>query len=229
MVTFREALTDADREWIAKQKVFFVSTAPLDKGGNVNSSPKGYNSMAILSGTRVLYLDGRGSGCETISHLRENKRITIMFCAFEGPPRIVRLFGIGTVHEPGSSEFDSLFEEHYSAEWSDPGRFKFVRSIIDIKLHLVSQSCGYAVPVMEFKTERSTLVDYMKNKSTDALVTMCVRDNTLSIDGVPSFLNGTDPGSATRWRSLADSIVPWVGGAALGAAAALVVAKHALK
>ncbi|KAJ2333096.1 hypothetical protein GGI00_002491 [Coemansia sp. RSA 2681] len=232
MGAFREALTDSDREWIGKQKVYFVSTAPLDKGGHVNLSPKGYDSMCILSGTRLLLLDGRGSGCETISHLRENKRITVMLCAFEGNPRIMRLFGTGAVYEPGSPEFDALFEEHYSAEWKDPGRFNFVRSIIDVKLHLVGQSCGFAVPFMDFKAERSTLVDYMKNKSADSLAASCIRDNTLSLDGIPSFLNGTDPSAAARKRSLAglaDHVLPWVGGAALGAAIALAATKHAFK
>ncbi|KAJ1670177.1 hypothetical protein GGF38_001704, partial [Coemansia sp. RSA 25] len=159
-------------------------------------------------------------------------RITVMLCAFEGNPRIMRLFGTGAVYEPGSPEFDALFEEHYSAEWKDPGRFNFVRSIIDVKLHLVGQSCGFAVPFMDFKAERSTLVDYMKNKSADSLAASCIRDNTLSLDGIPSFLNGTDPSAAARKRSLAglaDHVLPWVGGAALGAAIALAVTKHAFK
>ncbi|KAJ2476558.1 hypothetical protein EV174_004892 [Coemansia sp. RSA 2320] len=232
MGNFREALTDSDREWIAKQKVYFVATAPLEKDGHVNLSPKGYAGLRILSSTRLILLDGRGSGCETIAHLRENKRITVMLCAFESSPRIMRLFGFGTVYEPGSSEFDSLFEEHYAAEWKDPDRFKFVRSIIDIDLQLVGQSCGFAVPFMDYKSDRSTLVDYMKPKSADSLAFSRSRDNTFSLDGIPSFLNGTDSISVARKRSLlamANHLLPWIGGAALGAAAALAVARNAFK
>ncbi|KAJ1815226.1 hypothetical protein LPJ75_002445, partial [Coemansia sp. RSA 2598] len=96
MGTFRQALSDSDKEWIRKQKVYFVSTAPLSKSGHVNASPKGYDTLRILDSNRIVFLDGRGSGCETISHLRENGRITVMLCAFEGPPRIMRLFGTGT-------------------------------------------------------------------------------------------------------------------------------------
>ncbi|KAJ2240982.1 hypothetical protein GGI13_007492 [Coemansia sp. RSA 455] len=146
----------------------------------------------------------------------------------------MRLFGTGTVYEPGSPEFDSLFEQHYSKEWKDPGHFNFVRSIIDVKLHLVGQSCGFAVPFMDFKADRPTLVNHLKNKSTDSLMSSCRRDNTLSLDGIPSFLNGTDPSTAASARKptlseLADRILPWVGGAALGAAIALAATKAALK
>ncbi|KAJ2167688.1 hypothetical protein GGH16_003853, partial [Coemansia sp. RSA 560] len=125
MGSFRDALTESDQEWIRKQKVYFVATSPQGSDGHVNTSPKGYDSLRILNSKRIVLLDGRGSGCETISHLRENGRITIMMCAFEGGPRIMRLFGRGVVYEPGQPEFDELFEEHFASEWRDPDRFKF--------------------------------------------------------------------------------------------------------
>ncbi|KAI9500985.1 hypothetical protein BX070DRAFT_240200 [Coemansia spiralis] len=202
MGAFRQALTKSDKEWVAKQKVFFVASAPLQKGGHVNVSPKGYSSLRILDDNRVIFLDGRGSGCETISHLRENQRITIMMCAFDGPPRIMRLFGKGSVYEPGSAEFDELFEKHYAEEWKDPGKFKFVRSIIDVQVHLVGQSCGFAVPFMEYKSDRSTLVEHHKNKTKEMQSKSRIRDNSFSIDGIPSFLEGTSPGPTAAKRKM---------------------------
>src|SRR5947199_4995199 len=95
-------------EWIAEQPMFFVATAPTGAGGHVNVSPKGLNGLAILGPRRIAYLDLTGSGVETIAHLREHGRITIMLCAFDGPPRICRLHGRGTVHPLGSAGFDSL-------------------------------------------------------------------------------------------------------------------------
>ncbi|KAJ1667355.1 hypothetical protein IW140_000930 [Coemansia sp. RSA 1813] len=232
MGSFRTALTDADKAWIGKQKVYFVATAPLEKDDHVNLSPKGYSSMHIVGDNRVILLDGRGSGCETISHLRENKRITVMLCAFDGPPRIMRLFGNGTVHEPGSTQFEELFQEHYAEDWNDPNKFKFVRSIIDIQVHLVGQSCGYAVPFMEYKSDRKTLVEHLGKKTKEKLDTSRINDNTFSIDGIPSFLDGTSPGGVAAKRkanSIVEVLLPWVGGAALGASVAAAVLKSASK
>ncbi|KAJ2717259.1 hypothetical protein H4R19_000011 [Coemansia spiralis] len=232
MGQFREAMTDADQAWAQQQKVVFVATAPMGGDGHVNASPKGYDTLRILSARRIALLDGRGSGCETIAHLRENGRITVMLCAFEGPPRIMRLFGRGVVHEPGSPGFDALFEPHFAAGWRDPDRFKLVRSIIDVELDRVGVSCGFGVPLMEYRDDRPTLVNYAKSKSDAELAQKRVRDNTLSIDGIPSFLDGTDPGAAQRRRrrrrrlaAAAETALPWLGGVALGAALALVVAR----
>ncbi|KAJ1885704.1 hypothetical protein LPJ66_009990 [Kickxella alabastrina] len=230
MVTFREAMSDSDQKWIRKQNMYFVSTAPLAKSGHVNLSPKGYDGLRILDSNRVLLLDGRGSGCETIAHLRENGRITVMLCAFEGGPRIVRLFSTGTVHEPGSTEFSSLFAEHYAADWDNPDRINFVRSIIDVKVHMVAQSCGYGVPLMAFKDERRTLTDCFKTKPGEVIGKRSPLINSRSIDGIPSLLNGTADATRVavfkrRFIIAAQSVVPWVGGAALGAAIALAAVK----
>ncbi|KAJ1955935.1 hypothetical protein EC988_001608 [Linderina pennispora] len=228
MGTFRNALTDADQEWIRKQKVFFMASAPLAKDGHVNLSPRGYDSLRVLNANRVIHLDGRGSGCETIAHLRENKRITLMLCAFEGSPKIMRLFGTGRVYEPGTPEFDALFEEHFSEQWKDPAKFKFVRSIIDIQVEMVGQSCGFAVPFMDYKAERETLVKVYAERSEELALKRRIENNTRSIDGLPSYLNGTDPGNTTKIRlmSMLDAAAPWLGGIALGAAAAAAVFKN---
>ncbi|KAJ2503150.1 hypothetical protein GGI11_007660 [Coemansia sp. RSA 2049] len=232
MGTFREALTDADKAWIAKQRVYFVATAPLEKDGHVNLSPKGYSSMRVVGDNRIILLDGRGSGCETIAHVRNNQRITIMMCAFDGPPRIMRLFGKGVVYEPGSASFEELFKEHYAEDWEDPDSFKFVRSIIDIQVHLVGQSCGYAVPFMEYKSERKTLVEHQSKKTKEKLDISRARDNTFSIDGIPSFLDGTSPGKAALKRragTIVDALLPWAGGAALGAGVAVAIFRNMAK
>src|SRR4051795_10125388 len=128
-------------EWIRAQPMFFVATAPSGAGGHVNLSPKGLAGLAVLGPLRCAYLDLTGSGVETIAHVRENGRITIMFCAFEGPPRIVRLHGRGIVHPLGSAGFDALAPEFPEL----PGR----RAIIEIEVTRISTSCGFGVPRME--------------------------------------------------------------------------------
>ncbi|KAJ2724640.1 hypothetical protein GGI07_001792 [Coemansia sp. Benny D115] len=234
MGSFRDALTASDQEWIKKQPMYFVSTAPLAKDGHINCSPKGYDGLCILDSNRILLLDGRGSGCETIAHAQQNGRITIMFCSFDNTPRIMRVFGTATVHEPGSEQFAKLFAEHYADKWSDEEKRKFVRTIIDVKVHRVGQSCGYSVPVMELQKERKTLIDYYKTKSDEVLKEKCIKDNSWSIDGIPSMLQGTAGSSrmymARYWAARGlEAAAPWIGGAVLGAAVALGVAKSYFK
>ncbi|KAI0762750.1 hypothetical protein C8Q74DRAFT_1207453 [Fomes fomentarius] len=145
--------------WILKQEVFWVATAPLSPEAHVNVSPKGVrDSFHVISPTRVWYQDLSGSGVETISHLRENGRVTLMFNAFDGPPRIVRLFGIGTVHELGTPEYEKLIPP----ENRRPGS----RAAIVIDVHKVGTSCGYAVPYYEFKGHRQVLLDYFVARET---------------------------------------------------------------
>ena len=162
--------------WIKQQKMFFVSTAPLSKDGLVNCSPKGLDSFRILDELSVAYLDLTGSGVETIAHLKENQRITIMFCAFEGPPKILRLYGKGEVLVNGSEEFQSLihlFPNYLGA-----------RSIIKIKLHRIADSCGYAVPLYEFKKDRDTLLLWAERKGADAIEAYKEEKNKQSLDGL---------------------------------------------
>ncbi|OJT07933.1 hypothetical protein TRAPUB_1144 [Trametes pubescens] len=152
MVKFYDEIPQSHIAWIKKQHIFFVATAPMT-GEHINVSPKGMDgTLHIESPTRVWYEDLSGSGVETISHLRENGRITIMFCAYEGPARILRIYGRGTVHEFGTPEYDALIP----AVQRRPGS----RAAIVIDVRKVSTSCGYAVPMYTFKAERSALAHY---------------------------------------------------------------------
>jgi hypothetical protein len=172
-----EAITPEIAEWLRAQPMFFVATAPID--GHVNVSPKGYDTFRVLDEHRVAYLDLTGSGVETIAHVRENGRITLMFCAFAGNPRIARLYGRATVHEPGSDEFDALAREFELL----PG----VRAIIDIAVTRISTSCGYAVPLMDLVEDRSRLQDWTRAKGDAALVEYRAGKNAVSIDGLPGL------------------------------------------
>ncbi|KAF8552679.1 hypothetical protein OG21DRAFT_1511169 [Imleria badia] len=135
-------------EWINKQHMFWVATAPLNAQGHVNVSPKGTaDCFHVLHSKQVWYEDLTGSGVETISHVRENGRITVMFCAFEGPPRILRLFGVGTVHEYGSPEYNRLIP----AGSRKPGS----RSAIVIDVYQVGTSCGWGVPLYDHVMHRT--------------------------------------------------------------------------
>jgi hypothetical protein len=164
--------------WIRRQHVFFVATAPLDEGA-VNLSPKGYDTFTVVSPRRVAYLDLTGSGIETVAHLRQSSRITVMFCAFEGPPRILRLYGEGRVHLPGDAGFTSLREQFPDR----PG----ARSIITIDLERISTSCGYSLPLLEYRGDRSVLDDWAGRKGEDGIVEYWSQRNGHSIDGLPGL------------------------------------------
>jgi hypothetical protein len=166
-------------EWWAAQPLFFVATAPSGDGGHVNCSPKGLDTLRILSPTRVAYLDLTGSGVETIAHLRDNGRITLMACAFEGAPRISRIYGAGTVHEVGSPEFAQPMTNFPEL----PGR----RAIIDIAVDRVTTSCGYAVPMMDLVSDRDRLLEWARAKGDDGLVEYRASKNERSIDNLPGL------------------------------------------
>ncbi len=141
------------RGWIARQPLFYVATAPLAADGLVNVSPKGpIGSLAVLGPRRVAYLDAHGSGSETIAHLRENGRICVMFCAFDGPPRIVRLHGTGEVVFKGDPRYDDLYDSATFADISIP---EARRSIILVDVERISDSCGYGVPLMSYEGDRN--------------------------------------------------------------------------
>jgi hypothetical protein len=165
-------------EFIGAQHVFFVATAP-PTGGHVNLSPKGLDAFRILDDRTVAYLDLTGSGVETIAHLRDNGRITIMFCAFEGPPKIVRLYGRGEVLTPGHAEFASLaarFPTHAGT-----------RSVIRVAVERIADSCGYGVPRYRYEGERQQLLDWAVRKGPDGLATYRHGNNARSIDGLPGL------------------------------------------
>ncbi|MEP1126531.1 MAG: pyridoxamine 5'-phosphate oxidase family protein [Ilumatobacter sp.] len=176
-------ITEPMKQFIEQQHVFFVATAPLDGAGRVNLSPKGYDSFRLLDEQRVAYLDLTGSGAETIAHLRENGRITFMFCAFEGKPNIVRLHGTGRVVRAADGEWDGLLELFDGADAADGA----VRSIIVADIDRTSMSCGYSVPFMEFTDDRRRLLDWAEDKSEQDLEDYWAAKNSTSIDGLPAL------------------------------------------
>jgi hypothetical protein len=148
MANVYDGITDHIRSWVAKQSMFFVGTAPLAADGHVNVSPKGpIGSLSIVDERTVAYLDVSGSGAETIAHLRENGRIVVMLCAFEGPPRIVRFHGTGRVVRWDEPEFERWMERCDFADASIP---EARRAVIVVEVARVSDSCGYGVPLLEF-------------------------------------------------------------------------------
>jgi hypothetical protein len=173
-----EEIDDRLRAFIAAQHMYFVATAPLDADGHVNLSPKGLDTLRVLGARRVAYLDYVGSGSETIAHLRENGRIVLMFCAFEGPPKIVRLHGHGVVLQPGHADYDELQPLFPPAPAG--------RSVIDITVHRVSDSCGFGVPLYGFNGHRSQLQAWCDRKGADGLRTYQIERNATSIDGLPA-------------------------------------------
>ena len=152
MAKLLDEIDDHTRDWIARQALFFVATAPLAGNGHVNVSPKGpIGSLAVLGPRRVAYLDVHGSGAETVAHLRENGRICVMLCAFEGPPRIVRLHGTGEAVMNDDPRYPELYA---AADFADPSIPEARRSIIDIEVTRIADSCGYAVPLMSLDGHR---------------------------------------------------------------------------
>lgn len=178
MANILDELDDELTEWIAAQPVFFVASAP-SQGGHVNLSPKGHDTFRVLGPRRVAYLDLTGSGAETIAHTRDNSRLTIMFCAFSGPPRILRLFGEAEAHREGATRYVEL-EDRFPAL---PG----ARSIVELALTRIQTSCGYSVPFMDLRDERPTLLRWAARKDRGELATYWADKNEHSIDGLPAL------------------------------------------
>ena len=168
------------QKWIANQKIFFVATAPLSGEGHVNCSPKGLDSFRVISPNEVAYQDLTGSGIETISHLQENKRIVILFCAFEGPPKILRLYGEGEVVVQGNRKFENL-------ESIFPKRLG-TRAFIHIQLNRITDSCGYGVPLYEFKGDRETMDKWAAAKGEQGIIDYRQLKNKESIDGLKGLI-----------------------------------------
>ena len=167
-------------EFIRSQRLFFVASAPLASAGHVNLSPKGLDSLRILAPDRVAYLDVVGSGAETLAHVRENGRIVFMFCAFEGPPRIVRLHGRARVVEPGEAEWPEL-----AGQFPD---YPSARSVIVADISRVADSCGYGVPLYHFESERNQIPDWAERKGPGGLRRYQDENNRESLDGLPALL-----------------------------------------
>ncbi|HEX6933151.1 MAG TPA: pyridoxamine 5'-phosphate oxidase family protein [Streptosporangiaceae bacterium] len=199
MATVYPELDDRLTAFITSQPMFFVATAPcLDEagaGGHVNLSPKGYrDTFAVLGPLTVAYLDLTGSGAETIAHLRQNGKITIMFCSFGRQPKILRIYGTGRAVLPEDAGWAEL-AARFSA---DPGEGTGTdrgnqRAIIVVDVDRVADSCGYAVPVMDLTGERDLLTRWSERRSAEDLAEYRVKHNSVSIDGLPA-LGRADPG-----------------------------------
>ncbi len=171
------------RTFIEAQPMFFVATAPTGPDGHVNVSPKGMaGTFAVLGEHRVAYLDYHGSGAETTAHLDENGRITLMFCAFQGPPNIVRLHGRGRTVPVTSPEFAEML-----ASFVAPPDTHGVRSVIDVAVDRVSDSCGYSVPLMSYEGDRDLLIRAHERRTDEDLAEYRRVKNGVSIDGRPIF------------------------------------------
>jgi hypothetical protein len=196
MAKVYEGIDEHQREWIGRQSLFFVASAPLAADGHVNLSPKGpIGTLRVLDEHTVAYLDMIGSGAETVAHLRENGRIVVMLCAFEGPPRILRLHGRGEVVPVDSPRFAELFER---AGFEDPHPVTEARrAIVLVDVDRVADSCGYGVPLMSYEGEREHMEAWAQKKmqtgGAAALEAYVAEKNTVSIDGLPAL---NPPGAA---------------------------------
>ena len=178
-------IDEALAAFIRAQKMFFVATAPLSGEGSVNVSPKGYDSLVLIDDHTVAWLDLGGSGAETLAHVRENGRITLMFCAFEGPANILRLYGQGRAvafEDPGFAELKALFPT-----------FDRARAIIVVTVTRISDSCGWGVPFYDYKGERAQLRRHVDHRPFDEWAERRYEANAVSIDGLPALVR---PGGA---------------------------------
>lgn len=178
MAQFYDSINEKQQAFIAAQKMFFVASAP--ENGRINLSPKGLDSFRVLDANRVAFMNLTGSGNETAAHLHENGRITIMFCAFEGQPLILRLFGQGKSiprRDPQWAEYAPLFPHSISN-----------RNIILVDVDSVQTSCGFAVPLYEFQEHRALLTDWAENRGADGVEKYWAEKNQVSIDGLPTML-----------------------------------------
>ncbi len=175
------------KDFIEKQKMFFVGSAAPD--GRVNVSPKGMDSLRVLDDNRVVWLNLTGSGNETAAHMAENDRMTLMFCAFEGSPFILRLFGHANVIHPRDPEWDQL----YPLLPDIPG----ARQIFDMQVDLVQESCGNAVPLFDFTEQRDILERWAERRGEQGLHEYWEERNQESIDGKPTNIIADSIGAST--------------------------------
>jgi len=180
MGKFFDTINDSHRAFILKQKLFFTASAPLSADGHVNLSPKGMDCFRVLSESRVAYMDIVGSGNETSAHILENGRLTIMFCAFEGPPNILRLYGTGYTVLPGHSKWQDL-APHFNLQLA-------TRQIIVSEVHKVQTSCGFSVPYYDYAGERDHAQKWAEKKGAEGLESYKEEKNRISLDGLPTPL-----------------------------------------
>ena len=169
-------LTTRLTDFISKQKMFFVATAMTD--GKINLSPKGMDALKVLNSHKVLWLNLTGSGNETAAHLLQSNRMTIMFCAYEGPPMILRLYGTARAYH----QRDAFWKENIALFPA----YKGSRQLFEMDIDLVQTSCGFGVPLMEYKGERDLLDPWAEEKGEDGLVDYMKLKNTESLEGFPT-------------------------------------------
>jgi predicted pyridoxine 5'-phosphate oxidase superfamily flavin-nucleotide-binding protein len=184
-----DRIDDHQRAWIARQALFFVGTAPLDGDGHVNVSPKGpIGTLRVLDDHTVAYLDLVGSGTETIAHVRENGRVVVMLCAFDGPPRILRLHGRGEVVEAGEPRFDELIAQ---ADFEQPAHAESRRAVVVVTVERIADSCGYGVPLLRYEGTRphsdAWAAKRLRVGGPDAIARYREEKNAVSIDGLPAL------------------------------------------
>ncbi len=183
-----ESIDERLERWIADQPMFFVGSAPLDEDGHINVSPKGpIETLRVLDLHTVAYLDFIGSGAETIAHIRENGRIVVMLCAFQGPPRILRLHGRGRIVTAADYDFDELAAQ---CDFPDPATPEARRAIVVVDVERVADSCGYGVPLMSYEGQRPHMELWAAKKvrvgGPEALLDYQREHNSVSIDGLPA-------------------------------------------
>ncbi len=177
-----DVIDDGLASFLLAQPVFFVASAPLGGDGLVNCSPKSNNDeLAVLGPSKLAYLDRTGSGVETIAHLRENGRVVLMFCAFEGRPRIVRVHGHGSV----VARDDDAFDELASAFSTD--QLLGARSVVVVSAERVADSCGYGVPLMTFAAHRPLMEKWAAGKGDQGIREYWRANNATSLDGLPGL------------------------------------------
>ena len=181
-------LKQSDQDWINLQHVFFHATAPLSSHHRVNVSPKSSQQFRVINDSTVSWLDYSGSGSETAAHLIENGRMTIMFVAFEGSPRIMRLYGRGEFVLPNEVDKNEALRDAYKGELEGGNDYdNGFRCIVILHLDRVSQSCGYSIPKFLYQSERKTLKEFSSSKGLVGMQDYRYLKNSFSIDGLPSI------------------------------------------
>ena len=178
MGKFHDAIKSPHQTFIKKQRIFFVSTAPLSGDGRVNLSPKGLDCFRVLSDNQVGYMDLISSGNETSAHTLENGRITLMFCSFEGPPLILRLYGKGRTVLPDSDEW-TVYAPNFTI-------YPSTRQLILADIDLVQTSCGFGVPLFDYVGERNIHFEWAEKTGKKGLQEYITEKNLTSLDGLPT-------------------------------------------
>ncbi|CZT06493.1 uncharacterized protein RCO7_04290 [Rhynchosporium graminicola] len=220
MGAFYETIPQSLIDWILLQKVFWIASAPLSHSGHINLSPKGGSYFGVLSPSKFWYIDLTGSGIETLSHLHEpgNGRITVLFNAFSGPPRIVRLWGKGEVLEYGTGAFETFVEEREEEgvrmrEMCVAG----TRAVVVVSVTQVGSSCGFSMPLYEFQGCRSTLNEFFEKRvrseeegnRKDGIEKYWAFKNAQSIDGLPGLRRGVENGKREKVTPIKKMVGPY--------------------